>query len=161
MLIYPDGKTASDYEPGAIPDYRNNSYYNTSHTRREIAAFLQRAKGCIRDNRFIVLDNPADSNGGHRQKNRDFMVAYGLYTKEVQRDFLLAIDVDDFCHSVASSDGRELYVFCCSRSLYRSGSGPRHVWVYIKHDCQPNRKPYDVVVSLHELEKPIELLFVD
>ena len=105
-----------------------------------------------------MLDNESGSSDG-RQKNSDFIRKYGLYTRESQMELLLSICTDEFCHSVKSSDGRVLYVFCVKRTLYKSGSGPSTICVYVKHDCPNNSDAIDVVVSLHELEKPIELIF--
>lgn len=161
MLVFPTGTTPEDYRLEEIPDYRNSCYYNTSHSYHEIAAYLQQVNRCIKEGHFVVLNDPANEHGMHRQKNIDFMNIYGLYTKRAQRILLLSLDANDFCHSVKSSDGRDLYVFCCLRTLYRTGSGARSIWIYIKHDYQPKGHPFDVVVSLHELEMPIDLFFVD
>lgn len=158
MIVYPsniDNQSVDD-----IPDYRDDDSYNTNYSKAAIGAYLRRVKSCIKAGRFVVLDNEDGSRPG-RQKNLDFMNKFGLYTKESQMNLLLGVDVEDFCHSVRSSDGRHLYVFCIQRLLYKTGSGTCSVQIYIKHDCPEGNDPTDVVVSMHELEKPIEKIFID
>lgn len=157
MIVYPTGKIAADYQPGDYPDYRNDDYYATDYSLTEIQHYLQRVKQCVKNDKFYVLDD----EGGSRAKNRDFMLVYGLTRREEQRAVLLSLDAEDFCHSVTSSDGSRLYVFCVERSLYKASVGPTRIWVYIKHNCPDKSDPYDLVVSMHELEMPIDLLFVD
>ena len=158
MIVYPsDTENSSN---GDIPDYRNDDYYNVNYSRAEISSYLKRVKDCIRAGRFIVLNNE-DGNRESRKKNYDFMLKYGLYTKESQEAKLLSLDVENFCHTVQSSTSETLYVFCAQWSLYRAGSGPCSIYVYIKHNCPEGIEVTDVVVSMHELEKPIELIFVD
>lgn len=158
MRVYPSERIGCLMDD--VPDYLNDDYYNTSYSKAEIRAYLKRVKDCINAGRFIVLNNDDGDHEG-RQKNSDFMNKYGLYTRERQQDLLKRIEVEDFCHSVRSSDGRDLYVFCVQRQLYKAGSGTCSVWVYIKQDCPEGNETTDVVISMHELEKPIDLIFVD
>lgn len=157
MLVYPAGKTAEDYKPNEIPNYINDPYYRTDHSTAEVGAFLARVNKCIRAGEFIVLDDER----GSRKKNADFLNIYGLYTREKQKQYLLSIDVEDFCHSVRAADGAELYVFCPRWQLYKTNGGSCNVAVYVKHDCPQAKHPRDVVISMHELEAPIELIFAD
>ena len=156
MIVFPTGKSADDYKDGEIPDYKGSHYYHTDKTRREVAAFLARAKECIKEDKFVVLEE-----GGTRRKNSDFLNLYGLYARSEQKRVLLAVDVEEFCHSIISSDGDELYVFCARRRLYKTATGPCDVAIYIKHSCPEKAQPFDVVVSMHELESPIDLVFID
>lgn len=158
MLVYPSGMHNNSQVD--IPDYRNDDYYNVNYSKAEISAYLKRVKECIRAGRFIVLGNDDGTREG-RQKNTDFMLQYGLYTPESQAAKLLSLEVEDFCHTVRSSDGESLYVFCAQWSLYKTGSGVCLVRVYIKHRCPEGDGVTDIVVSLHELEKPIDLIFAE
>ena len=158
MIVYPS-EESSDLADSAL-GYRDDENHNADHSKAEVEVFLKRVKSCIQAGRFIVLGNEDGTREG-RQKNTDFLNTYGLYTKESQASLLMSIVVEDFSHSVKASDGRELYVFCIRRSLYKTSYGPCSVWIYIKHDCAEEGEPYDVVISMHELEKPIDLIFAD
>lgn len=153
-IIYPEGTSAADFAPGTFPNYHDTTRYRTDQTKKEIASFLTRTKECVKAQRFIVLTIRG------RESNEQFLNMFGLYTRREQAKLLLSLEVEDYCHTVLSSDGRELYVFCPQRTLYKSGTGPTPVYVYIKHDCPPGSKPYDCVISMHELRYPIELQFV-
>lgn len=153
QIIYPEGTSASDFVGCQIPNYRDTTRYRTSHTYNEVAAFLRRTKDCVKAGRFVVLT----SDG--REHNEQFLNAYGLYSPREQSKLLLSLEVEEFCHSVLASDGRELLVFCPRRVLYKSNVGLVPVCVYVKHDCPPDASPYDCVISMHELRYPIELLF--
>ena len=52
-------------------------------------------------------------------------------------------------------------MFCAERSLYKSFVGERRVQVYVKHDYKRGNSPFDTVISMHELNLPIELAFVN
>lgn len=69
--------------------------------------------------------------------------------------------MDEFYHVKLANSRRELYVFCAERDFYKSFVGERRVQIYIKHDCVCNNGPYDTVITMHELNFPIELAFVD
>lgn len=113
-------------------------------------------KKCVRADRFVVQE---ESDG--RGENKLFLNAYGLYRRSEQKSFLLSIDVDEFWHVKLTNDQRELYVFCAERSLYKSFVGERRVQVYVKHDYKRGNSPFDTVISMHELNLPIELAFVN
>lgn len=156
MIVYPTGTSAKDFGPGSYPDYSNNERYRCDLSRQKVISYLLDIKCCVRDDRFIVLENDEG-----RGENRAFLNAYGLYRRPEQKSFLLSLDVDEFCHVKLTNDGRELYVFCAARSLYKSLVGERRVQVYVKHDYDDRNRPFDTVVSMHELNMPIELAFVD
>lgn len=159
MVVCPAGKTIEDFEPEIIPDYSDADFYRQDVSQGDVSAFLARVKECIRADRFVVEDGSIVEGDGGVRKNSAFMNVYGLYRRSDQKQLLLSITLEDFCHVRKANDGRELYVFCVQRPLYRAGSGTCSVWVYVKQECEEGREPFDVVVSLHELELPIELPF--
>lgn len=154
--VYPDGWEEGS-EPGdSVPDYGKDPY-RVPESPEEIGRFLRRVFTAIRNDSFHVLI--ADTNGS-RSKNLGFMNLYGLWGREQQKELLLSIDASEFCHIKRTEDGRDLYVFCLKRTLYKAAVGPREVWVYIKHDF-PESEKRDVVISMHELELPILLPYAD
>ena len=160
MLIYPTGTTAEDFKPGSYPDYGDASRYRTNQTRREVGAYLTKVKECVKTGCFVVSEDDGEGEGS-RKENREFLNAYGLYSRSEQKKLLLSLDVDEFCHSRLTNDGRELYVFCPERELYKTMIGPKRIKVYIKNDYNESLCPYDTVISMHELNLPIDLLFID
>lgn len=156
MIVYPTGTSAKDFDQGSYPDYSNDELYRCDLTRQQVSSFLSEVKECVRDGRFIVLE---DDEG--RDENRVFLSVYGLFRRRDQQAFLLSLDVDEFCHVKRTNDGRELYVFCAARNLYKSLVGECRVQIYVKHDYERKNGPFDTVISMHELNKPIELAFVD
>lgn len=157
-LLYPLGLTAEERSALHIPDY-SSSRYRTDCSFAEIRAYLKSVNACVRRGEFVVLEGDPDDPLSTRYKNTDFLLTYGLADRESQKQLLLSVSEDEFCHVVICNDGRELYVFCLDRPLYKAMVGREMVRVYLKHDY--NGRSFDTVVSLHGLELPIMRAFED
>lgn len=133
-----------------------NDYYNQNYTREEINTILAKIKDCIRSNRFIISLN------NNRKENIDFINKYNLRTKS-QKEILLNIEVEDFCHSLHNTkrgyENEILYVFAPRVRLSHVGKCEL-VSIYTKFNIitisQQNRT---VVVSFHKANKRINYLF--
>lgn len=91
----------------------------------------------------------------------DFMFTYGLYGESAQKAFLTSIDASEFCHIVLSSHGADLYVFCAQRELYKVAFGMELVPVYVKFELARKAEGMAIVISLHQIERPIYLPFYE
>ena len=156
MRIYPNNWDPKN--PGFVPDYSSASY-KTTYTYKEVESYLSDIKKCIREDQFIVLEDEGD-NESSRFKNTDFLNRYSLITRNAQKEILLLVEPEDFCHAKITESHDELLVFCIRHDLYKVAVGPENVAIYIKHELlkKANRT---VVVSFHELEYPIDLKFID
>jgi hypothetical protein len=85
-----------------------NRHYNQNYSREQIASVLDTVKDCVRENRYSISKNE------NRQENIDFIQEYQL-TSRRQREILLRIAPEDFCHTLQNTNlGFEyetLYVF--------------------------------------------------
>ena len=92
-----------------------SEHYNQNYSEDEIKSFLEKVKDCIREDKFIVSTNE------NRQENIDFINEYNL-TNQRQKEILLRLEVEDFCHSLQNTNiGFEyevLYVFCPQVTLH-------------------------------------------
>lgn len=159
-LLYPLGLSETEKASLPVPDY-TSAYYRMDYSVAAIRSYLNAVKECVRRNAFVVLKGDPDDPTDTRKKNASFMRRYGLWDKAAQQALLLSITEDEFCHAVMCNDGRELYVFCLDRMLYKTLSGFEQVRIYVKHDYAQGISPFNVVVSLHELELPILKAFED
>lgn len=157
VRIDPDGWPQDGSRDDSIPDYSADCY-DTSLSEESVERYLRQVAISIRKGSFIVETGQMSES---RKKNSDFMVQYGLSDPEEQKALLLSISASEFCHVKHTEDGRDLYVFCPRRSLYKTAAGNVTVSIYVKHDYAPGRRMQDVVISLHELEFPIYLPYAD
>ena len=118
-----------------------------------IDGYLRRIRSCLDRDSFLV--NTRDG----REKNYEFLLSFGLLDRKHQRQILRNIDSSEFCHIKKTNDGRNLYVFCIDRQLYKAAVGYERALIYIKHDLDESRRPQDLVISFHPLEQPIQLAF--
>lgn len=158
-VVYPLDKDGTERRDMPLPQLGPSQDADISF--RQVETFCSAVRACIKNNDFMVLQGDPEDPLNSRNKNRDFMFRYGIWTKRDQRSFLLRMEPEDFCHIVHANDGRDLYVFCMSAELYQEAMGRRMVNVYVKHDYVGRRGEPDVVISLHELERPIVQLFRD
>ena len=156
--IYPTDWDARKADSEPIPDYRRDPY-SMDLSLQEVGAYLKRVGACIRAGHFHILTGDPDDPAASRGKNARFMRSYFLYDRKELAAMLLSLDAGEFCHVKRCNDGRDLYVFCAARTLYKQAVGYELVRIYVKHDYDSRGEGADVVVSLHELEKPILLAF--
>ncbi|MFZ3100905.1 MAG: hypothetical protein WA113_01605 [Desulfitobacteriaceae bacterium] len=134
-----------------------NQYYNQHYTKEQIEIILQTIQDCIRRNRYIISKNE------NRSENIEFINNYNLSTAK-QKDILLRIEPDDFCHSLQNTNlGFEyetLYVFCTQIMLFNFDGEEELVDIYTKF----NIIEYDagkrvIAISFHKRNKPLDYLF--
>ena len=121
----------------------------------------RRIRQCLVENRFHVQLGDSVGGDSSRRKNREFLYSFGLGRKRDQRDLLLKVEPEDFCHAFCGDDGSVFYVFCRDATLCREMGSSRRVRVYIKHNFPAPGTKDDVVISFHELERPISKPFKD
>lgn len=105
-----------------------SEHYNQNYTREEVEVILNKIKGCIKDNQYIISKNQ------NRLENIQFINEYRLDEKK-RKDILLSIEINDFCHSLNNTNqGYEhevLYVFCHQRYLFDAFDEEEFVDIYI------------------------------
>lgn len=141
-----------------VPEPLDPELYDVNCTLGDVRQYLSEVKTCIREDRFIVEAGDPTDPDNTRNKNDDFLAVYGLSNDDV-KDILLSLDETEFCHVRLTNDDRRLYVFCRKTRLYRIAKGHEPVAIYIKHDY--DGAGFDVVISFHALERPIEVPFAD
>ena len=134
-----------------------NSHYNQNYTKVQIEIILKTIQDCVKSNNYSISIN------NNRNENREFKNEYNL-TNERQKDILLKIKTDDFCHSLKNTNvGFEheiLYVFCPQMILLNSEAIEEMVDIYIKFNIINYQDGKQVVViSFHKRNKPIRYLF--
>ena len=106
-----------------------NPYYNQNYTTEQVETVLQTIKDCVRCNHYIISKNQ------NRSENIQFINNYNLSFAK-QKDILLKIELDDFCHSLQNTNiGFEyetLYVFCPQMMLFNFDSEEEMVDIYTK-----------------------------
>lgn len=134
-----------------------SQHYNQNYTHDQVESILNAIQDCVRCNRYIISKNE------NRKENIDFINNYHLDTNK-QKDILLHIEADDFCHSLQNTnDGFEhevLYVFCPQIELFNFEGEATLVDVYTKF----NIIDYDngkrvIAISFHERNKPMDYAF--
>lgn len=134
-----------------------SSHYNQNYSREQIEAILLRIKACVSSGRYIISLNE------RRQENIDFINEYNI-RPDKQKDILMQIQVEDFCHSVQNMkpgyEYEELYVFVPQVELFNSEDELETIDVYTKFnilDLPSGSRT--VVISFHKRNKPIGYLF--
>ena len=133
-----------------------NKNYNQNYTKEEISAILAKIKDCIKNDRFTISLND------NRQENINFIREYNIRS-DIQKNILLNIEVEDFCHSLKNKkrgyEYETLYVFAPRVKLSHVGKCEM-VNIYTKFNIitisQQNRT---VVISFHKANKRIDYLF--
>ncbi len=134
-----------------------SSNYNKNHTESEIEVILNQIKECVRNGKYSISLN------NNRQENIDFINEYNLRA-ERQEEIMLNIDVKDFCYSLTNTNpnfpSNLLYIFAPSVDLNDAFGSVITISVYTKFNVL-NRADgdYTIVISLHELNRPIDYLF--
>jgi len=127
--------------------------YITDFTIEEIKQILEKIKTCITNGKFIISQNE------NRKENVDFIVDYKL-TEIQQKNILLRIKVEDFCHGLQNDKpGLEheiLYVFCPQERL-TYGHITSYIDIYVKFSLVNEERV--VVISFHQRNFPIDYLF--
>ena len=134
-----------------------NQYYKQNYTKERISSVLDTILDCVREKRYIISKNQ------NRQENKDFIKEYNLTSKK-QRDILLKIEPEDFCHTLQNTNlGFEhevLYVFCPQIMLFNFSGEEELVDVYTKFNIiDVEKEKRVVVISFHKRNKPIDYCF--
>lgn len=134
-----------------------SEHYNTSYSKEEIAAVLQKIQDCVREGKFTIALNE------NREENRTFVREYNI-KPDRRRRILLQIEPEDFCHSLQNTNiGFEhevLYVFCPQVVLFNFDGEEKRVDIYTKFNIiDLDSGSRVVVISFHERNKLIAYLF--
>ena len=134
-----------------------SQHYNQNYTKEKISAVLQKIKECVSRGKYSVAQNE------NRTENVTLIREYNL-TSEKQRRILMQIEIEDFCHSLQNiNPGYEyevLYVFCSQVTLFNLDDEEKKLDLYTKFNIidLPTGSRV-VVISFHEINKPIDYLF--
>ena len=131
--------------------------YNQNYTREQIDEVLGKIKYCVENGSYTISLNE------NRQENIDFINEYNITTKK-QRQLLLGITTDDFCHSLKNKrkgfEHETLYVFVPTVVLKDAYNNPVSLNVYTKFNIiETRRGDFTVVISFHKLNRPIKRAF--
>lgn len=134
-----------------------SEHYNTSYSKEEIAAVLQKIQDCVREGKFTIALNE------NREENRAFVREYNM-KPDRRRRILLQIEPEDFCHSLQNTNiGFEhevLYVFCPQVVLFNFDGEEKRMDIYTKFNIiDLDSGSRVVVISFHERNKLIDYLF--
>lgn len=134
-----------------------SEHYNQNYTREQIAAILETIQKCVHQNHYTISKN------ANRKENIDFINNYNLSSAK-QKDILLKIETDDFCHSLKNLNlGFEhevLYVFCPQMVLYNFEGEEELVDIYTKFNIiEYDSNKRVVTISFHKRSKPLDYLF--
>lgn len=118
---------------------------------------MQIIQDCVRCGKYTIEKNE------NRQENLEFFREYNL-TSQKQKDILLNIKIEDFCHSLKNTkigyEYETLYVFCPQVTLFNFDDVEKQVDIYIKFNII--KTEWDnrvVVISFHKRNKPIDYIF--
>lgn len=134
-----------------------SEHYNQNYTKEQIIAILETIQNCVRKNHYTISKN------ANRKENMDFINNYNLSSAK-QRDILLKIEPEDFCHSLKNLNlGFEhevLYVFCPQMVLYNFEGEEELVDIYTKFNIiEYDSNKRVVTISFHKRNKPLDYLF--
>ncbi len=160
-LLYPLDDGGDELTQGWRPDDLVDRSDALRLSFEQVVNQWRQIRRCLSEDRFHVqLGGPVDGDSS-RKKNREFLYSYGLWNKRDQRDLLLRMEPEDFCHAFRGNDGSLFYVFCLDAVLCKELGSSRPVRIYIKHNFPAPGTKDDIVISFHELERPIIKLFKD
>ena len=134
-----------------------NPHYNQSYTKQDIAKILNTVKLCVENDDYQLSLNK------NRQENINFINDYSI-TSDRQKDILLNLKVEDFCHSLKNTHpGYEheiLYVFAPIKVLPNFFGEIENVQIYIKVNIMKRRNgKFVAVISFHKANKQITYCF--
>ena len=160
MIVYPLDENGREVRDGWAPEELCVSH-GPELGYKEVSVVLSQIQHRVREECFHVQLGDLVPGKSTRRKNREFMQAHGIFTKDDQKNLLLRVETEDYCHAVYGSDQSVLYVFCLETVLQNEAGCDGRVRIYIKHNYPAPGTKDDVVISLHDLERPIELPFRD
>jgi len=122
------------------------------HSRALVEIIVEKMKGCVEAGEFVVLP---------RDDNIEFITAYSI-TKQIQKDILLGLSIEDYCESEPSEkvSGSYIHIFGNRPNLTDSHGMQNQVEMYIKFEII--EKPYGsrtVFISFHKRLFPLTFPF--
>lgn len=120
----------------------------------DIQAYLEEIKKLILNNKYSV---------SLRSENDAFMSKYRINTAKI-KEIMLNLQYRDFCYAAANRKPEfayeQLYIFCKEYELDDWGDFET-IKIYVKTNLTQLRNGNDfvIIISFHELEKPIRYLF--
>jgi hypothetical protein len=135
-----------------------NQHYNQSYSRGQVRDILGTIKQCIHNGDYNIEAN------SRRLENVHFISTYNI-TTDAERRILLAIVVEDFCHSLANTkkgfEHEVLFVFAPKVQLDTVDGYAEEVCIYIKFNLiQKVSGNYAIVVSFHPTNRSIDYAFI-
>jgi Zn-finger domain-containing protein len=120
-----------------------------------ISFILEEMRECVEYDNFVIK---------RTDKNKEFISEYAL-TREMQRDMLLAIAVEDYFNSSESRNFPEKYVheFCPLYNLCTVDGKDELVSTYVKFELENDVASGEqaVVISFHSAERPVHYPFTE
>lgn len=131
--------------------------YKQNYTKGKIDEILKKIKSCIKNKKYTISLNE------NRQENIEFINEYNIRANK-QKDILLHIQVEDFCHALRNTKkGYEyeiLYVFVPQVKLLNVIGEEEIVDIYTKFNIiDLPSESRTVVISFHKRNKLIEYQF--
>ncbi|NMC57262.1 MAG: hypothetical protein GYA50_08590 [Eubacteriaceae bacterium] len=125
-----------------------SQHYNRNYAKKEIEFILDIIIDCINKDHYIISKNK------NRKENTDFINKYNLNSTK-QKEILLSIKVEDFCHSLQNAkpgyEYETLYVFCLQKKLFSIDDKEEVVDIYIKFNIiDYDSGKYVVTISFHK-----------
>ena len=160
-LLYPLGSGGDELTQGWRPNDLVDRPDGLKLSYDQVANQWRCIRRCLTENKFHVKLGGSVDGDSSRRKNREFLYSFGLWRKSDQRDLLLKVEPEDFCHAFRGNDGSLYYVFCLDATLCEEMGSSRLVRMYIKRNYPAPGTKDDVVISFHELERPISKPFKD
>jgi hypothetical protein len=110
---------------------------------------LDEMRECVESNNFVVKTT---------DKNKAFISEYAL-SREMQRDMLLGIAVEDYFNSSESRNfpGKYVHEFCPTYDLHTFNGEQQSVSTYVKFEVEyeADAEKQTVVISLHWAERQV------
>lgn len=132
-------------------------YYNQNYTKEDIDLVLRKIKKCVNENQYTIAMNE------NRQENINFVNEYNIRSSR-QKDILLGIKTEDFCHSLQNTrvgyEHEILYFFVPQVKLFNADDKEEIVDIYTKFNIINRSAGIEtVVISFHKRNKSIDYLF--
>ena len=119
-----------------------------------VAIILEEMRECVESDNFVLVQT---------EKNKAFISEYAL-SRNMQKELLLAINVEDYFNSSESRNfsGRYVHEFCPNIELCAFDGNSANLSVYVKFELEEvNPDLHVVVISLHLPEYPVCYPFID
>lgn len=127
------------------------------YSEDQIKNLIEIIKDCVLENKYTI------SLEENKLENIQFIEQYNINQKK-RINILFNLEYKDFCYGLQNMrngvEQNNLYIFCPQRELYNIQDKNEVVDIYLKFNIMCNEKEeYNILVSLHQRNKPITYLF--